>query len=69
MKSPQREMAAPHPASVGRGFALALSHTATDPLLIGCDDETFEEGVWGLCGKKAGNLGVTLKSSSTSDPV
>lgn len=38
-------MVAPHPASVGWGFAWAPSHTVIDPVLIGCDDDTF--GFWG----------------------
>jgi len=41
VKSPQIGKAAPHPASVGWGFAWARSHSVTDPLLIGCDDENF----------------------------
>lgn len=52
VKSPQRGKAAPHPASVGWGFAWAPSHTVIDLLLIGCDDENLgarggEVEVWG----------------------
>lgn len=36
-----RAKSPPHPASVGRGFAWARSHSVIDPLLIGCDDENF----------------------------
>lgn len=41
VKSPQIGKAAPHPVSMGRGFAWAGSHSVTDPLLIGYDDENF----------------------------
>ncbi|KAI9543032.1 hypothetical protein NQZ68_013963 [Dissostichus eleginoides] len=49
---PLRRKGISTPSQRGLGFAWAASHTVTDPLLIGCDEENF--GAWGGQGRRWG---------------